>query len=194
MDRNDLKRDWGPSALDGKNQAKVFLVSTLLPGRGRLLGGWQVNWIATPAEQGFRSRRRLGRTGRALGTRVIRTGRPLNPSFNGPIVLGSPNQWFNPQCVYIHTAGTYGNLGRGVYRGPGLAGLDLSLFKTTKLTERTNLQFSRGVFQRAESREFPERRMRRCFPGRHLIRTAGLVTITTTTSQRDIKFGLKLVF
>ena len=42
--------------------------------------------------------------------------------------------------------GTYGNLGRGVYSGPGLADVDVSLFKNTTLTERMNLQFRAEFF------------------------------------------------
>ena len=40
-----------------------------------------------------------------------------------------PNQWFNPNAFVLPAAGTYGNLGRGAFTGPGLADLDLSLFK-----------------------------------------------------------------
>ena len=33
-----------------------------------------------------------------------------------------------------------------MYNGPGLADLDVSLFKTTRLTERTSLQFRAELF------------------------------------------------
>ena len=37
MDRNNLKRDWGPSALNAENQASISSLYAL-PGRGRLAG------------------------------------------------------------------------------------------------------------------------------------------------------------
>ena len=61
------------------------------------------------------------------------------------MILGNPNQWFNPNAFVLPAAGTYGNLGRGIFTGPGLADLDLSLFKTTPVGERTSLQL-RGEF------------------------------------------------
>ena len=105
---------------------------------------------------------------------------------------GSPNEWFNPSAFVLPTAGTYGNLGRGVYRGPGLADLDVSLFKTTKITERTNLQFRAEFFNALNHANFgtPNATV---FAGTAFNPSAGLVTATTTTS-RQIQFGLKLVF
>ena len=62
------------------------------------------------------------------------------------MVLGNPSQWFNPNAFILPAAGTYGNLGRGVFTGPGLADLDLSLFKTTAISERASLQFRAEFF------------------------------------------------
>jgi hypothetical protein len=108
------------------------------------------------------------------------------------VVLGSPNQWFNPNAFVLPTVGTYGDLGRGVYRGPGLADLDLSLFKNTKLTERTNLQLRAEFFNALNHPNFgtPNATV---FSGTAFNPSAGLITTTTTTS-RQIQFGLKLFF
>ena len=116
----------------------------------------------------------------------------MNTAFSGPVVLGSPSQWFNPNAFVLPVPGTYGNLGRGVYRGPGLADLDLSLFKNTKLTERTNLQFRAELFNALNHANFgtPNATV---FSGTAFNPSAGLITTTTTTS-RQIQFGLKLVF
>ena len=48
--------------------------------------------------------------------------------------------------LFSRPPGTCGNLGRGVFNGPGLADLDLSLFKNTAVTERVNLQFRAEFF------------------------------------------------
>ena len=190
MDRNNLKRDWGPSALDAENQASISSLYAL-PGRGRLLGGWQINGIATLLS-GFPFTPQIGANRSGDGDTRNPDRPSLNPAFTGPVTLGSPNQWFNPNAFVLPTAGTYGNLGRGVYRGPGLADLDVSLFKTTKITERTNLQFRAEFFNALNHANFgtPNATV---FSGTAFNPSAGLVTVTTTTS-RQIQFGLKLVF
>jgi hypothetical protein len=108
------------------------------------------------------------------------------------VVSGNPNQWFNPNAFMLPTAGTYGNLGRGVYSGPGLADVDFSLFKSTAITERTHLQFRAEFFNIGNHANFgtPNATV---FSNGAISPTAGLITSTATTS-RQIQFGLKLIF
>jgi hypothetical protein len=42
--------------------------------------------------------------------------------------------------------GTFGNMGRNAIYGPGQYNLDLSLMKTTKMTEQTTLEFRWEMF------------------------------------------------
>jgi hypothetical protein len=116
----------------------------------------------------------------------------LNPAFSGPVVLGNPNQWFNPAAFILPPAGTYGDLGRGTYTGPGLAALDLSLFKDFLVTERITLQFRSEFFNILNHTNFgtPNAIV---FSGAAISPSAGLITTTATTS-RQIQFGLKLLF
>ncbi|MGA3187624.1 MAG: TonB-dependent receptor [Bryobacteraceae bacterium] len=190
LDRNDLKRDWGPSALDVKNQASISGLYALPFGHGRL-GGWQLNGIATLLS-GFPFTPQIGANRSGDGDTRNPDRPSVNPAFSGPVVLGNPNEWFNPNAFILPTAGTYGNLGRGVYRGPGLADLDVSLFKNTRLTERTSLQFRAEFFNALNHANFgtPNATV---FAGTAFNPSAGLITTTTTTS-RQIQFGLKLVF
>jgi hypothetical protein len=203
MDRNDVHRDWGPSALDATNQASISSLYALPFGKGQRFGGsadgvagkfvsgWQINGIATILS-GFPFTPQIGANRSGDGD-TRNPDRPnLNPAFSGPVVVGSPNQWFNPNAFVLPTVGTFGNLGRGVYRGPGLATLDLSLFKTTKITERTNLQFRAECFNALNHANFgtPNAIV---YSGATFNPSAGLITATTTTS-RQIQFGLKLVF
>ena len=39
----------------------------------------------------------------------------VNPAFTGPVILGNPNQWFNPSAFLAppNGSGFYGNLGPG---------------------------------------------------------------------------------
>jgi len=107
-------------------------------------------------------------------------------------MTGNPNQWFNPAAFLLPTAGTYGNLGRGVYSGPGLAEADASLFKNIEISERTHLQFRTEVFNVINHANFgtPNAIV---YSGTTVSPTAGLITSTATTS-RQIQFGLKLMF
>jgi hypothetical protein len=83
-------------------------------------------------------------------------------------------------------------LGRGVFSGPGLAELDLSLFKNVSLTERTKLQIRAEFFNALNHSNFgtPNAIV---FSGTRVSSTAGLITSTATTS-RQIQFGMKLTF
>jgi hypothetical protein len=49
-------------------------------------------------------------------------------------------QWFNYACFAPSQYGTAGNLGRNVMIGPGFAETDISLSKSTKITEKISLQ------------------------------------------------------
>ena len=95
-----------------------------------------------------------------------------------------------PSC--LPTAGTYGNLGRGVYSGPGLTVSDISLFKNIAFTERMHLQFRAEFVQYAEPREFRVAECDRVFGDLH--QPTGRPDYSTATTSRQIQFGLKLVF
>ncbi len=97
-----------------------------------------------------------------------------------------------PERVQLPPAGTYGNLGRSVYSGPGLANLDVSLFKNTAVSERTTLQFRAEFFNVLNHANFgtPNATV---FSGGAINASAGLIT-TLATTPRQIQFGLKLMF
>jgi hypothetical protein len=197
LDRNDLRRDWGASAYNIPNQLNISGTYELPFGkgqtgfRGRLLSGWRLNTIVT-LESGFPFTPQIG-SNRSGDGDTRNPDRPsLNPAFSGPVVLGSPNEWFNPNAFILPAAGTYGNLGRGVYSGPGLANVDGSLFKDIAITERSTLQFRTEVFNVLNRANFgtPNATV---FSSGAISPSAGLITTTATTS-RQIQFGLKLIF
>lgn len=193
LNRNDLPLDWGPAAFNIASQASIS-ASYDLPwskSNNRLLSGWQLNLITTLLS-GFPFTPQVG-SNRSGDGDTRNPDRPnLNPSFSGPVVLGSPNEWFNPNAFVLPTPGTYGDLGRGVYDGPGLADLDVSLFKNTHLSERVNLQFRAEFFNVLNHANFgtPNATV---FSGTAISASAGLITATATTS-RQIQFGLKMIF
>ena len=202
-DRNNLPLDWGPSALNATAQASISATYELPFGRGkalfggasglaeRLAGGWQLNGIATLLS-GFPLTPQDGSNRSGDGD----TRNPDRPSlasgFSGPVITGNPNQWYNPNAFVLSTAGTWGTLGRGTYDGPGLADVDLSLFKRIAVTERMNLQFRAECFNIQNRANFgtPNTTV---FSNGVVSPSAGLIG-GTVTSSRQIQFGLKLIF
>jgi hypothetical protein len=203
MDRNDLPRDWGLSALNAASQASLSARYELPFGKGKhwmknagwfeskLIDGWQFNSIVTLLS-GFPFTPVIG-SNRSGDGDTRNPDRPsLNPAFTGPVVLGEADQWYNPNAFILPAAGTYGNLGRSAFNGPGLADLDVSLFKTTAVSERASLQFRAEFFNVMNHTNFgtPNATV---FSSGAINASAGLIT-TTATTPRQIQFGLKLIF
>jgi hypothetical protein len=203
MDRNNVSRDWGPSALNVTHQASISAHYELPFGKGqrwmsslgsvgnRIVGGWQLNAITTLLS-GFPFTPQVG-SNRSGDGDTRNPDRPnLNPTFTGPVITGNPNQWFNPAAFLLPAFGTWGNLGRGVYQGPGLATVDLSVFKGIAISERINLQFRAEAFNLLNHANYgtPNATV---FSSGIVNSSAGLIT-STATASRQIQFGLKLIF
>lgn len=203
LDRNDLRRDWGPSAFNAASQASISALYDFPFGHGqrwmhdssglqnKLVSGWQVNGITTLLS-GFPFTPLVG-SNRSGDGDVRNPDRPnIAPTFTGTVLLRDPNKWFDPAAFSLPTARTYGNLGRGTLTGPGLAELDLSLFKNTAVSEKTNLQFRTEFFNFFNRANFgpPNATV---FSNGVVSGSAGVISATATTS-RQIQFGLKLLF
>jgi len=197
MNRFDLPRDWGPSALNPPNQASLSGTYQLPFGKSggmferRIRGGWQLNGIVTLLS-GFPFTPLIG-ANRSGDGNTRNPDRPsLNPSFTGPVIVGTQGQWFNPQAFILPALGTWGNLGRGVYSGPGLAEVDFSVFKNIAVSERVNLQFRSEFFNLPNHMNLgaPNATV---FSGAAYSPTVGQITSLATT-PRQIQFGLKLIF
>ena len=192
LNRNDLRRDWGLSALNATSQASISGRYELPFGkRNRLVTGWQLSGIATLLS-GFPVTPQVG-SNRSGDGDTRNPDRPsIDPTFTGPVTLHRQTQWFDPHAFALPVVGTYGNLGRGTLTGPGLANLDLSLLKNTKITEKSDLQFRAEFFNALNRTNFgtPNPIV---FSGTSISSSAGLIT-TTATASRQIQFGLKLVF
>ena len=203
LDRNNLRRDWGPSALNATHQASLSGHYELPFGKGkrwfanagpagnRIAGGWQMNVITTLLS-GFPFTPQIGANRSGDGDTRNPDRPSLNAAFTGPVVTGNPNQWFNPAAFVLPAFGTYGNLGRGTYTGPGLATVDFSLFKNTAITERMSLQFRAEAFNLLNHTNYgtPSPIV---FSGTSFAASAGLIT-TTATFSRQLQMGLKLTF
>ncbi|HEX3681318.1 MAG TPA: hypothetical protein VHU83_02165 [Bryobacteraceae bacterium] len=199
------KLDWGLSTTDVRNLAVISGTYDLPVGHGKstwgnlsgwqdkLVSGWSVSGIGT-LQSGLPFTPQLGFNPANNGDSRDPIRPSLNPAFSGPVILGGPNRYFNPNAFIVPAAGTYGDVGRDTLIGPGIAQLDFSALKNTALSERVNLQFRAEFFNILNHANFgtPNPVV---FTSASTVPapTAGVITSTSTTS-RQIQFGLKLLF
>ena len=189
----DLRADRGLGNFDVRNVG-VINASWALPfGAKKRYGGWTVNTIVT-LQGGFPFTPQLSYNPSNNGDTRNPVRPFVNPAFSGPIILGTPAQWFNPAAFLAppSASGFYGNLGRDTLEGPGLATWDLSLLKDTHLREKLNLQFRAELFNLLNRANFNTPNAV-TFTPTGVSPTAGVITSTSTTS-RQVQFGLKLLW
>jgi hypothetical protein len=108
-------------------------------------------------------------------------GRSSNP------IVGKVDEWYDPTAFALQAPGFIGNLGRNTLVGPKFVDIDLSLAKTTKISERTSIEFRAEAFNVFNHPNFG-------LPGQIL--TSGLAGVITNTvgTQRELQFALKFLF
>ena len=74
------------------------------------------------------------RTGYYAGGATPPVDRPnWNPAFTGPVILGGPTKYYDPNAFVLQPVGTLGNVGRNSLTGPGYSQLDFALQKNIKV-------------------------------------------------------------
>jgi hypothetical protein len=150
------------------------------------LGGWQVNGILT-----------------------LRSGNPFTlttnnciGSFNActPDVISGrdpklapsggrrPEQWFDTTAVTAPAPGTNGNLGFQSNNDPGYHAMDLSLFKSFRVTERYNVQFRAEAFNLTNTPQWGQPNNQQGNPA------FGRITGTQPGTERKMQFALRFMF
>jgi hypothetical protein len=222
--------DWGPAATDIR-QSAAFNGSYDLPfGPNRrflnaepapiaiLAGGWTASAIVS-AQTGFPFSPQLGYNPPVTGDSRNPIRPNWNPNFTGNLYPKTAGEYFNPNAFLQPTVsipngtggntiyGTYGNVKRDSLLGPHLTELDFSAAKTSKITEKLNLEFRAEFFNLLNHTNFltPNEVVYSSAPtvtttaGVQTVTpsavspTAGVVTATSTTS-RQIQFGAKFEF
>jgi hypothetical protein len=147
MNSADIDADWGNAAFDIRHVMTAgFTYAMPSVGRSRVGDGWQLNVIAT-----FQSGSPFNVT---TGTDTSGTGdrsdRPnlIGDPFSGVAASSIPLsvQFFNPAAFTAPAAGTFGNLARNAFYGPGFKTVDMSVFKTTRLNKGASLQLRCEIF------------------------------------------------
>ncbi|HUS07586.1 MAG TPA: TonB-dependent receptor plug domain-containing protein, partial [Bryobacteraceae bacterium] len=183
--------DKGPADFD---HTHVFVASGLweLPVRFSnkasqfLLGGWNLTGINT-MQSGPTFTVGSGVDNARTGTGGQRADLIGNPYFRGQrskndVIL----EYLNKAAFAPNALGTFGNLGRNNFRGPGLINFDLGLHKNFRITERMNTQFRFETFNTFN-------RVNLGLPSAS--QSAGtFMRITTAGDPRILQFALRLSF
>jgi hypothetical protein len=204
LDPYDPRYDYGNCTFDLRHNF-VGNVIYQLPFHGnRLVEGWQVSGIFT-MQSGSPFSVLDGFDQAGLDNNVADT-RPnvipgCNPYVRKRATLGTvvEPQWINRSCFALQPAGTLGNSRQNSLFGPRLINVDFALLKNTKITERLQAQFRAEFFNLANRSDF-------LAPNASLFSSAGpadagspspiygFIGATAPNTQREIQFGLKLIF
>jgi hypothetical protein len=217
---NNPALDWGPAATDIRHLADLnasydlpfgknhLVFANASPFLNKTVSGWTLSAIAT-LESGFPFSPQLGYnpTGSGDSRNPVRPNR--NPNFTGSLYTKGTTaqrvvQYFNPATFSAPAYGTIGNLGRDTLIGPGYNDLDLSLAKTTQLTERARAQFRAEFFNLLNHTNLltPAETVFSAGPTQGTTAsqtTAAVVSptagvITSAATARQIQLGIKLLF
>jgi hypothetical protein len=117
-------------------------------------------------------------------------GRTLSQGGRAADEVGSSATWFNP-CAFTVPSGSFGNLGRDVFRGPAVFNMDVSMFKSIPLHREgyiLQLRFEAFNALNVQNWDVPS--------GTTIgVANAGQITsLAAGTTPRQMQFGLRFQF
>jgi hypothetical protein len=145
MDATNIGADWADSDFDVRHIFSAgFSYDIPAFTHNRLGEGWQLNTIIT-MESGRPFNIRTGTNVSGAGDNVDRAVQVGDP-FSDLSGSGLFPRFFTASAFANPTAGTFSTLSRNAFHGPSFRTVDLSLFKTTKLTGSASVQVRLEVF------------------------------------------------
>lgn len=161
----------------------------------RMVGGWQLNGVLTlqsgvPFTVGGPDN---SATGGSHQNRANCIGNAFSGATTDPSKLAgaiAPGFFINPAAFSVPILGTFGSCAPRLFHGPGLENIDISVFKSFRVSERYRLEFRSEFFNIINHVNFGN-------PSAN-VSPASLPTfgklLTTIGDPRDIQFALKLYF
>jgi hypothetical protein len=156
-----------------------------------LLGDWQFNGVFA-AYQGRQYM--LSASGAALNMPGnAQTPDQVKTDVATLGLVGDDGTWFDTTAFARPTGVRFGTVGRNTMRGPGVVNMDLSLFRTFRITERFHLQFRAESFNLSNTPHFANPN------GNANSSNFGKITSTQSAADavgrsRELRFGLRLGF
>ncbi|MSV29225.1 MAG: hypothetical protein EXQ52_10880 [Bryobacterales bacterium] len=150
--------------------------------------GWELNSIVT-WQSGFPFSVTAGRDNSLTGVNRDRAdflgGQPNlgQGRAHGDLIA----RFFDTSLFAQNGAGTFGNSGKNILRGPRFFNTDFGLVKNTRVTERATVQFRAEFFNAFNNVNFN-------LPNSNLSGGAQLGRITSALDPRIMQFGLKFLF
>jgi len=149
-----------------------------------VIGGWQLGGIYT-AHTGFPLTIKYNQDTSGTGQRSYRVnvvGAPHDLQQIGP-----GNEWLDISAYAAPPKGTYGNIGVGTDRGPGMSRFDLSLSKQFHFTERRFFELRAEAFNLFNSPIFLS-------PASQTITSTLFGQIRSSEGERNIELAAKFYF
>lgn len=197
-DQNDLRQNRGLSDFDRTHRVVVsylyeipswgFGLNDTAFG-GRFFSGWQLTGVV--AMQGGSPFNITDSTGGQLyGSNVSRANWAAGATAETAKLSGATggrlDRYFNTSAFALSGL-EFGNVGRNVLRGPGQRNMDIAIYKTTAIGERTKVQFRAEIFNLTNTAAFDNPQGNRA--------SGAFGTISRTVNNaRLIQFGLKLEY
>jgi hypothetical protein len=194
LDNNDIRRDRGRSEFDVDHRLVSSVVYELPIGRGKrfggnlpkaadlIIGGWQVNAIAT-FQRGFP----MTITASDLGGLNDSQGTNRADLVGALRLTKTIDQWFDSSAFAQPAEGFLGTSGRGILRAPGVNNWDTGLFKNFAITEKVSFQFRFESFNAFNHTQWG-------VPVRNIADRQNFGKITNARAARINQFGAKIVF
>jgi outer membrane receptor protein involved in Fe transport len=188
---NNLRAEHGPADFDRRhNFVTSFLFQIPSPWNhgfaGKVTQGWRTNGIyrylsGSPLTVSPGTDRALQGGGNqrvnVVGDPVLAGGRSFDQQ---------RAQYFDTSAFAMPALGTFGNMGRNAICGPGQYNVDLSLIKTTSVTEKTTLEFRWEMFNAFNHANLGNPNT--------TFNSPAFGRIDTVTGPRIMQLGLKVIF
>jgi hypothetical protein len=188
---NNLRAEHGPADFDRRhNFVTSFLFQIPSPWNhgfaGKVTQGWRTNGIyrylsGSPLTVSPGTDRALQGGGNqrvnVVGDPVLAGGRSFDQQ---------RAQYFDTSAFAMPALGTFGNMGRNAIYGPGQYNVDLSLIKTTSVTEKTTLEFRWEMFNAFNHANLGNPNT--------TFNSPAFGRIDTVTGPRIMQLGLKVIF
>ena len=194
----DWTRARGPANYDRTHRVSLMfsqdLPSPVKSGFARhLLNNWSMNGMAI-AQGGVPLTVTNRTSGQGLGGAATSSTAALFANVvadaqlvNSGDIRSNLTNYINKMAWSKAPTGTVGNSGRGMFRGPGQANLDFSLFKRIPISERFKMEFRSEFFNLLNHANFGN-------PGVNLDSASFGQISSTSVNARLVQFALKLLF